>query len=153
MDFSKQLTDKIGECMDMVPDMIAELAVDYFKDCFRNKAFDGVPWPVAKHVRSNGSLMVDTAALLTSIRAATVNAEKVVIAAGNSKVRYARAHNEGFTGSVVVRQHERTRKGNTHTVRAHTKNISIPQRQFLGDSRELERIIKDNIEQLFKSNI
>lgn len=65
---------------------------------------------------------------------------------------YARVHNEGFTGSVVVPAHNRrTKKGKTVQVKAHKRMMRIPRRQFLGACHELERILKRKAEALFKS--
>ena len=104
--------------------------------------------------RANGSLLVDSGHLLNSIRPAEVSARKVVISAGNDDVLYAKVHNEGFSGSVVVKAHDRTgKKGRQYVVKQHTRKALIPQRQFMGESRELNNILKKDIEQLFKSII
>ena len=64
---------------------------------------------------------------------------------------YATLHNEGGKGSVTVRKHQRKRKGNTHNVRQHMRKVNMPQRQFVGDGQDTQRIIKnvidDNLEQ------
>lgn len=154
MDISKELEKRTGEAMNAVPDMIAERATEYFKERFRYKEFDGTPWPGpgTGYRRTNGSLLVDSSALVNSIRPSVVSAEKVVISAGNAKVGYAKVHNEGFAGSVVVKQHERiSKKRKKFTVKQHTQNQHIPQRQFMGESRALYQILKTDIEQLFKS--
>lgn len=119
------------------PDMqeIAELAaatgVSYFKGSFRRKGFDGVAWPPAKTVRAGkrrgGSLMVRSAALLNSVRAAEVAQDRVVWAAGNEKVPYAQVHNEGG----------RAGRG---------AGFDMPQRQFMGEAEELERQLTRRIE-------
>lgn len=157
MDINKELRQKVKEAMDAVPDLVSELAVDYFKERFRYKEFDGTPWPDfstrCKH-RTNGSLLVDTGHLLGSIRPTEISAGKVVISAGNDNVFYAKVHNEGFSGSVVVKAHDRTsKKGKVYVVKQHTRKMLIPQRQFLGESSELGRILKNDIEQLFKTVI
>lgn len=156
MDISKELKQKVKEAMEAVPDLVAELAVDYFKERFRYKEFDGTPWPGPGngYKRTNGSLLVDTGHLLNSIRPTEVSAHKVVISAGNQNVLYARAHNEGFSGSVVVKTHERTsKKGKQYVVKQHTRKAFLPQRQFMGESRELNTLLKKDIEQLFKTVI
>lgn len=38
MDISKELRLKVNEAMNAVPDLVAELAVDYFKERFRYKS-------------------------------------------------------------------------------------------------------------------
>lgn len=156
MDVSKELRQKVNEAMNAVPDLVAELAVDYFKERFRYKEFDGKGWPEPGrgYKRSNGSLLVDSGHLLNSIRPAEVSPGKVVISAGNDNVLYAKVHNEGFSGSVVVKTHDRTsKKDKQYVVKQHTRKALIPQRQFMGESRELNNILKKDIEQLFKTII
>lgn len=60
-----------------------------------------------------------------------------------SAVPYAAIHNEGGTGTKPVRQHTRTsRKGKQYTVRAHTRKFTMPKRQFVGDGKRTQEIIK-----------
>lgn len=154
MSFNQELEQKVKEAINAVPDLVAEQAVDYFKERFRYKEFDGKPWPGPGkgYKRTNGSLLVDTGHLLDSIRPAEVSARKVVISAGNDKVLYAKVHNEGFSGSVVVPEHKRTsRKGKEYGVKKHTRKALVPRRQFLGESRELDNILRKDIGQLFKT--
>lgn len=151
----KELIGLKNEILEAVPDIIAETAVEYFQDTFRTKAFDGTPWPDFspgyKH-RTNGSLLIDSAALLNSIRPSLISRDLVVISAGNEKVGYAQAHNEGFVGSVVVPSHKRTsKKGKEHTVKQHSMSMRLPQRQFLGDSKELQQQLHDRIEGFINS--
>lgn len=155
MNVTDELAQKIKRVMENeLPEVMAEEVVEYSRTRFSEKAFDGKPWkPVSsKYKPRRGTLMVRSGALLNSIRVAQVTPNKVVISAGNSKVTYAQAHNEGFTGSVVVPAHvRRTKKGKTVQVKAHKRMMRIPQRQFLGACPELERILKREAEALFKS--
>ncbi len=155
MNATDELSRKIKRMMENeLPEMVAEEAAEYSRTRFSEKAFDGKPWkPVSsKYKPRRGTLMVRSGALLNSIRVSQVTPQKVVISAGNSKVPYAQAHNEGFTGSVVVPAHaRRTKKGKTVQVKAHKRIMRIPQRQFLGACPELERILKREAEALFKS--
>lgn len=158
MSFKQDLEQRVKEAMNAIPDLVAELAVDYFKERFSYKEFDGKSWPDFspnyKH-RTNGSLMIDSAKLMNSVRPTRVERNVVEVTAGyeeKGKVDYARPHNEGFSGSVVVPSHSRTsKKGKQYVVKQHTRKALIPQRQFLGESRELNRILKKDIEQLFKT--
>ncbi len=137
-----------GELLDDASQIVSETAQEYFKDTFRLKAFDGNPWTPARHPKSTGSLLVNSSALLNSIRPAVVTPERVVISAGNDKVTYAAAHNEGYRGPVDVRAHQRTVKktGTVYDVRAHTRMTDIVQRRFMGDSAELNDMIHGRIE-------
>lgn len=155
MNVTDELAQKIKQVMEnKLPEVVAEEAAEYSRTRFSEKAFDGKPWkPVSpKYKPRRGTLMVRSSELLKSIHVSQVTPQKVVISAGNSKVPYARVHNEGFTGSVVVPAHDRrTKKGKTVQVKAHKRMMRIPQRQFLGACPELERILKREAEALFKS--
>ena len=117
--------------MEAVAELAAATGVSYFKGAFRKKAFDGKPWSPAKidtaGKRRRGSLMVDSAALMNSIRTAEATATRVVWAAGNDKVAYAQVHNEGG----------RAGRG---------AGFDMPQRQFMGQSTELEEQIDKRIQ-------
>lgn len=163
--------------MDAAPDIVAETATEHFKDSFTKKAFDGNPWAPAKVPRKNGSLLVDSGNLVNSIRPAYIGRDKVIISAGNDKVGYAQVHNEGYTGPMSVPQHTRkttartinvpeyTRKGKSvaaHSwaipggnvsVKAHTRQVDIPQRQFMGESNELAETLKNKLQDYINSTI
>ena len=127
--------------LDDVSEIIAETATSYFKESFTIKEFNKTPWVKANKPKSTGSLMVESGNLVNSIRPAVVNRNRVVISAGNDKVNYAQAHNEGFTGPVLIPAH--TRKGKP--VKAYTMNQNIPKRQFMGKPDELLSLIYDRI--------
>lgn len=146
--YLRSLPDRI---LPEAAEIIAETATEYYRETFRKKAFDGNPWAPAKVQKRTGSLLIDSGAMMNSIRASSVSPEKVVISAGNDKVEYARVHNEGYSGPVTVPAHTRhTRHGDVN-VRKHTRNVSIPQRQFLGDSKELNDKIHDRLEKFIES--
>lgn len=112
--------------MQEVAEMVAVTGVSYFKGTFRNKEFNGKKWPEAKadkdKKRKRGSLMVDSAALMNSVRTAEVTSAQVKWTAGNDKVPYAKVHNEGG----------RAGRGS---------GFDMPQRQFMGEAAELEEKI------------
>lgn len=148
-EYLRTLPDKI---MDDVADIVAETATEYYKDTFTKKAFDTNPWKPGKPKR-RGSLLIDSGALLNSIRPTVITPQRIVIAAGNAKVGYARAHNEGYDGTVSVPAHTRRTKSKDVPVRAHTRTAHIVQRQFIGDSHELNKIIRDRLEGYIQSEI
>lgn len=148
------LERQVRKAMESLPRLVAEEAAEYSRRRFAEKSFDGRPWkPLSRNYRpTRGTLLVRSGALLNSVRVVSVSQEKAVIGAGNSKVKYARAHNEGFSGSVVVKTHSRTgRNGKTRTVKSHTRKMDIPRRQFMGHCRELESLLKEEAERLFRS--
>lgn len=143
--YFRELPQKV---MDVTPDIVADTAVEYFKDRFTEKSYDGNPWTPAKRPKHTGSLLVDSGALLNSIRSSYIGKDKVTISAGDMKVDYARIHNEGFKGEVVVNPFKRTRNGKTEDVQAHTRNVNIPQRQFMGHAGQLATKIRDRLQPL-----
>lgn len=146
-DLSNYLTSLPDRILDDAAQIVAETATEYYKERFKEKAFDGNPWAPTKVPRRNGSLLIDSGNLLNSIRPAYIGRDKVVISAGNDKVGYAQVHNEGYSGSVVVPAHiRRTRKYGDVNVKEHTRNANIPQRQFMGESDELATKIHERIE-------
>jgi phage gpG-like protein len=147
-----------------VPVIIAETAVESFKENFTSKSWNGAPWPKVKRPVKRGSMMVRTGALMASIRPVEVSMIRVAINAGSSKVPYARVHNEGeiinraARSETFVRNRYTTgkkskyfggmgafKKGTTAgrglTFKAYS--YSMPRRQFMGHSHQLnDRIIK-----------
>lgn len=121
--------------MQEVANLSAATGVSYFKGAFHSKAFDGKAWARAKideaGKRRRGSLMVQSAALMNSVRTAEVTPERVVWSAGNNKVPYAQVHNEGG----------RAGRG---------AGFDMPQRQFMGDAAELEARLTKRIDNYLK---
>ena len=118
---------------------------------FTRKAFFTKKWAKRKDPHALGSLLIVTGTLRRSIQAhQESNGVRFT-----SQVPYATLHNEGGSGSVTVRSHKRkSRKGKTHTVRQHQRTINMPQRQFVGDSKEVRdiigRCIADNVQRYNK---
>ena len=147
----QELVSRVNEAIEGASEIISETAVEYFQNTFRDKKFDGNPWAPPRVPKRSGSLLVQSGALLNSIRPVLVSPERIVIAAGNEKVDYAQVHNEGFTGTVTVPAHIRHTRRGDQTVRQHTRSVNIPQRQFIGDARELETELQKRIEAYVES--
>lgn len=125
----------------IISDMRVELA-DEFDRNFQRKAFFTDRWKKRRNPNARGSLLVVTGTLRRSIQASeTPDGVRFT-----SNVPYATIHNEGGKGTVTVRQHQRKRKGKTHTVKQHMRTVKMPQRQFVGDGKETQRIIQDVID-------
>lgn len=130
----------------IISDLRVELS-DEFDRNFQRKAFFTERWKKRRNPNARGSLLVVTGTLRRSIQASeTPDGVRFT-----SNVPYATLHNEGGKGSVTVRKHQRKRKGKTHTVRQHMRTVKMPQRQFVGDGKETQRIIQsvidDNLQQ------
>ena len=142
---------------DFAPAIVSETAVEYYKERFAVKGFDGSPW-IPGRPKKSGSLLVQSGNLMNSIRPAYVGPDKVVISAGNAQVPYAQVHNEGFEGDVAIQSYVRSTKGKANkkkadagdapgTVKAHTRHMNIPKRQFMGYSRDMADRIKKRLDE------
>ena len=143
----------------MVPQIIAETATEYFKERFKAKNWDGVPWPIynvkgAKNRKepSRGSLMLRSLNLFSSIVPSMVTANRVVISAGGSRAPYARVHNEGLRvrGIRNVRPFTNTNfmgKGRRVQIKGHTRKVdfTMPRRQYMGHSPYLNNEIRERL--------
>ena len=134
------------------------IAVNFSKDRFRFKK-----WQARKRP-DRGSLLLRTGRRKRSIRKITSGDYYVVV---GTDVPYAQLHNEGgtvnkvaqvkaHTRKVVIRQRSVNRRGNATTraigskivnVRAHNRkmNLTMPKRQFLGESELLMRRIEMHV--------
>ena len=149
----QEIAAMMDEICEESAEIIAEEATEYFKERFTEKEWDGTPWPPAKSPKRSGSLLVKSSDLLNSIRPTEVTKDRVMITAGNQKVTYAQVHNEGFSGKVNVDAFTRNVKGKTQQVRAHTRNTTIPKRQYMGETEELDERILGRIETLIQSKL
>lgn len=115
-----------------------------FKENFRRKAFFDKPWQDRKDKEALGSLLIVSGALRRSIQSQITN-DGIRF---TSNVPYASAHNEGVRGRIAIKSHSRrSRKGKVHPVKAHSKQVNLPQRQFIGDHSKVRSIIKEIIDE------
>lgn len=144
-ELTKKLKTVAKEIQHDCANIIAETSVEYFKDSFKRKAFNGRSWK--RTVKRTGSTLIESGNLMNSIRPTEVTDKKVVIAAGNEKVAYARVHNEG--GVQYVKPHHRAgRKDKRHQVKGYSYKAT--KRQFMGESQELNEAINKRITEHLK---
>jgi phage gpG-like protein len=140
-----QLADKIKQ--DILNDVRVELS-DEFDRNFERKAFFSERWKRRARPYPKGSLLMVTGTMRRSIKASIADSGVRF----TSSVPYAAVHNEGLQGSVMVKAHKRTRGDKTYNVRAHTRRVKMPRRQFVGDGpdtrRIIEKAVKDNVAKL-----
>lgn len=165
----KQLEAKMKSALLSLPHVIGNEAVNFSKERFRNQNWwdrTAVPWikrkPGAKRNKGR-AILRDTGALARSPR--VISASPALVKIG-SAVRYAKAHNEGYKGTVNVKAHTRNRFkkarvgsgkftkagkermktistiSGTIRVRAHRKKIDLPARRFMGNSFQLNSRLK-----------
>lgn len=160
---------------------LADVAVNFFKDSFkrqgwRDKSLEKWKARAASAPRNKGrAILVDKGHLRNAIVVSQANAKQAVI---KVPVPYAAVHNDGFSGTVQVREHYRTvsakvkvsstslasRKTTSRTmmlsagkrkVKAHTRKMNMPKRQFLGDSevmfKKMDAVVIKAIDQIFNN--
>jgi phage gpG-like protein len=92
-------------------------------------------------------LNVRTGRLRRSITQRVEEESGSVVGYVGTKVKYARAHEFGFTGNVTVREHLRKAKsGKESLVKAHSRNVHLPERSFLRSAlKDLQPAIRQDI--------
>ncbi|MBP3762928.1 MAG: phage virion morphogenesis protein [Bacteroidales bacterium] len=116
-----------------IPKKVGNKAVQLFKDNFQKEGFFGKAWKeVKRRLHPSGkNRAADTRAILTGPTGNLGRSIQYVVRDGSvvveSDLPYSAAHNEGTTNA-----------GRSH-------NVHIPQRQFIGDSPELQQAIEDII--------
>jgi phage gpG-like protein len=113
---------------------VAGAALRFVDTNFRAQQWHGAssqPWKQRKKLGNGRSILVKPGWLRRSVRIIRIEPLSVTI---GSDVPYAKAHNEGFRGRVAIPTHSRTTTNGTATVQAHSRNMNLPKRQFLGAS-------------------
>ena len=136
----------------ILKDMRAELHEEFDKN-FEREAFFTDAWKPRKNKKAHGSLLKVTGAMRRSIKAEVVDHGVRF----SSSLPYTTIHNEGGKGTVTVREHYRKNKktDTRYKVRSHKRRFNMPQRQFIGDGKETQQLIKgvidENLQQFEKS--
>jgi phage gpG-like protein len=113
--------------MSIIQDILKDLKVDlteaYDRNFERKAFFSGAPWKPTKIPVRRGSLLVRSSAMRNSIKS-DIRGESILF---SSAKPYTAIHNKsGQAGRKL--------------------SATIPQRQFIGNAPEVEKIIKENIE-------
>lgn len=161
------------QVLQYAPNMLGNDAVNFFLDNFKRQGWLGntlEPWKKrsSKAKRNTGrAILIDSGRLRRSIRITSVSTGSVTI---GTDVPYAKAHNEGFRGTVNVKAFNRnkyskekvgsgklTKKGvermktvqrisSTSTVKGHTRKVNLPKRQFMGESPYLTKQLQRRLQ-------
>jgi phage gpG-like protein len=167
-EFTRALESKAKEVQSYYvttfPAMAGNITLRFVNGNFRAQGFQGSTFK--KWKPSTGTVLVKSGAL----RAATYFASQPGQATIRNNMPYAKMHNEGFKGTVNVKAHTRNVYGKTKvgtgkftktgkertvtqtikkgegTVKAHTRKVDMPKRQFIplseNDSPVLNRAIE-----------
>ena len=139
---------------ELIPNILSYIKVELtqmFDRNYERKGFFGSRWKPRRDKQAKGSLLHVAGKMRRSIRA-SVRGKGVHY---SSPLPYTALHNEGGKFTQSVRAHTRTnrRTGKTYTVRSHTRQITMPKRQFIGDHKEvrqaIERIVHENVTEFF----
>lgn len=124
----------------VLADMRVKLA-EMFERNFREQGFFGAKWRPKKVLSKGGSptILIVTGAMRRGIRS-QVRGRSVIF---TSDKPYTALHNEGGVFRQNVPAHYRGRGGRKHLVRAHTRMMHMPKRQFIGDHEKVQRAIAD----------
>ncbi len=129
----------------ILKDMRVELHEEFDRN-FERKAFFSDAWKPRKNPKALGSLLMVTGAMRRSIKAEVVDHGVRF----SSSLPYTTIHNEGGKGTLNVKAHYRTRGSKRYKVRSHQRRFNMPQRQFIGDGKDTQRIIQDVIQDNLK---
>jgi phage gpG-like protein len=160
---------------------LGDESLKFFKKGFTKQGWEDVvleKWKKRKKPKPKHPILVKSGNLKRSIAILQNTSYKIIL---GTNVPYAKIHNEGFDGVENVKAHTRTRNikanirgggvfingkfskgklkkvkiiGATGKVKAHTRNMVMPQRQFMGHSTQLSYLqikrITKNIDSCFK---
>lgn len=137
-----------------LPAELSFLAAEFFDNSFRLQGFLDAslkPWAPRKAEAGGRAILISTGALRGSVYA-NPSGSIARVTAGNSKVPYAKIHNEGGTIPVTVKMKKffwakfKETKAEGWRALALSKSITIPARQFMGDSKALDEKIGKHID-------
>jgi phage gpG-like protein len=129
---------------------IGNEAVNFFKDSFRNQGWTDVRFEPWKPVNGKTKALIETGKLRNSIRINSITDSKVEII---SDRLYSSIQNDGGTIKVTEKmkkyfwsQFKKTGSQKWRSMALSTK-FTIPQRQFMGDSDALDKIIDELVKE------
>lgn len=166
-----RLTNKLNKVYPNLMAVAAAEAMNFSKERFqRGVDIRDVPFVPRKSNKDRGRAILvgkGSGTLKHDVQVISVNENEANIGTTETTVPYAKAHNEGFKGTVTVDAHTRIRtkkvketyvdrNGKTRnrtskqvdtgkgdiTVRTYNRKMNLPQRQFLGESTILDARIE-----------
>lgn len=173
-DIEALLKRKLHRAVATLIPVLANEAVNHSLDAFKKQAWDGQQWRRRIYRKGEGrSILIKSGRGRRGMHVVSTSATGFVY--GND-VPYMKAHNEGFTGSVKVKAYTRnkfskskvgsgkfTKSGKERLktvstisgsiqVKAHSRKMNLPRRQFAGNSAELRaRLITKGKAHLLKA--
>lgn len=176
-EFEKALQNKSREVQNYInttfPSKAGDVALRFINGNFRASGFQGATYK--KWQKSKGTTLVKTGALRSATYYTTQQSQVTI----KNNMPYAKVHNQGFKGTINIKAHSRnthnktkvgtgkfnkngsertktvTHKTGQNKVKAHTRKVDIPQRQFIpihaNDSPVLNNAIqREVVKDLYK---
>lgn len=169
-----RITDALGRLYPKLPNYAATVAVNFFKERFVvQRDINNRPFKKRKDDSDKGRAILvgkGTGILKRDIHKQVVTDTYAIIGTSKLTAPYAKAHNQGFKGTVTVRSFTRrrykkvkekytTKKGNERTrtskqvntdagvikVGTHRRKVDLPARTFMGVSAFLDRRIQATV--------
>lgn len=167
---------KLAKAISTLPPVLGNVAVNHSLDSFKSQGWDGSAWRKRLYSKGQGpTILVKSGAGRRSIRILETGPKRVVY---GTDVKYMRAHNEGFSGTVNVKSYsrntygrskvysvnQRTKAGNPRSktvsfvtgsgnVKAHTRKMNLPRRQFADSGPAHSVILRKRLIQAGKAHI
>lgn len=177
-EFSRAIEIKANEiksyAMNRFPSMAGNIALRFVNGNFRAGGYQGASFDRWKKTnKKRGSTLVVTGALRADTSYTTQPGE-VTLKNGRP---YAKAHNEGFEGTVTIKAHKRNKysktkvgtgrltktgkertktmtvKSGESTVKAHSRKMKIPKRQFMPTSENDSPVLNNAIQRQLTRDI
>ena len=167
-----QVLQNLSKIKKDLPSVLSNDALKFFNDSFKKQGWDDngiTKWKKRKSKKDNAGrgILIKSGALRRSIKIKESNFNRIII---SSNMPYSKIHNEGFKGNENVKAHIRRVFGNVKVsnvstrktrkikavvevqqVSAHKRKMNMPQRQYMGNSRTLQKIQIKKIEQMIIS--
>ena len=147
----EKLKARLEKKMKELPPILMNEGQKVFSESFKNQAWEGKRWKPRKNTKITRPILIGrTRKLINSVRTSGRSATMAKIVWG-TYVPYAKVHNEGFKGTVRIKKHSAlSRLGAKYQVKAHTRNVNMPKRQFMGVGPTLRMRLIRKAEQVFK---
>lgn len=169
-DIYQRLQKPLAECIRQLPPILGNEVVNFAHSNFDTQSFEGKAWQKRKNPTKWGkpddegrALLIKTGRLRRSIRVSQIIQDRVIITAGGADTPYARAHNEGFKGTITQNIRPFIRRGKklqSHPVRGFTRTFyqNIPKRQFIGRAKDspqltarLQKVVRNEFIKILKN--
>jgi phage gpG-like protein len=167
-EFERALQTKAREVQNYInntfPSTAGNITLRFINGNFRAGGFQGATFK--KWKKSKGTPLVKTGALRSANYYTTQQGQVTI----KNNMPYAKAHNEGFKGTISIKAHSRntygkikvgtgkfnkngsertktlTQKTGQNGVKAHTRKVDIPQRQFMPIDKNDSPILNNAIQ-------